>query len=150
MTCCKTDGPASGIHNLLNKTVYAVVAAFINIEVITSTPAAPEQRRAFADAHFAAAVGEGRLEVGFLKGEWSQANRHLGLGGRAPVLVCLTGPAGAFKQKGTVSLWKKAFTGPFTLLNGFSGHFTVQSDQICDLSSLFRVHTTYCQKMCYA
>ena len=28
------------------------------------------------------------------------------------ILVSLLGPAGAFEQKGTVSLWKNAFTAP--------------------------------------
>jgi hypothetical protein len=44
----------------------------------------------------------------------------------------------------------KVFAVPFALLNGFSGHFTVQLDQICNIGSLFRGHTTCCRTRCYA
>src|SRR5712691_1667857 len=44
----------------------------------------------------------------------------------------------------------KVFAVPSALLNGFSGHFTVQLDQICNIGSLFHGHTTYCRTRCYA
>jgi hypothetical protein len=44
----------------------------------------------------------------------------------------------------------KVFAVPSALLNGFSGHFTVQLDQICNIGSLFHGHTTYCRARCYA
>ena len=44
----------------------------------------------------------------------------------------------------------KVFAVPSALLNGFSGHFTVQLDQICNIGSLFHGQTTYCRTRCYA
>src|SRR5215510_2391387 len=44
----------------------------------------------------------------------------------------------------------KVLAVPSTLLKGFSGHFIVQLDQICDIGSLFHGHATYCQTKCYA
>src|SRR5262249_45532074 len=43
----------------------------------------------------------------------------------------------------------KVFAVPSTLWNGFSGHFTVQLDQICNIGSLFHGYTTYCRTRCY-
>ena len=44
----------------------------------------------------------------------------------------------------------KVFAVLSALLNGFSGHFTVQLDQICTIGSLFHGHTTCCRKRCDA
>ena len=44
----------------------------------------------------------------------------------------------------------KVFAVPSALLNEFSGHFTVQLDQICNIGSLFHGHTTCCRTRCYA
>ena len=63
------------------------------------------------------------------------------------------GPAGAFKQKGTVSLWKSAFATPSTYLlicrTGFLVILQYSQNQVCDIGSLFRSHTTYCRKKRY-
>src|SRR5882672_2052145 len=52
------------------------------------------------------------------------------LRGRETVLDVHFGPAGAFKQKSTVSLWKKAFAAPSTLFERvfWSFYSTVRSD----------------------
>ena len=44
----------------------------------------------------------------------------------------------------------KVFAVLSTLLNGFSGHFTVQLGQIGTIGSLFYGHTTCCRTRCYA
>jgi hypothetical protein len=44
----------------------------------------------------------------------------------------------------------KVFAVPSALLNRFSGHFTVQLDQIYNIGSLFHGHTPYCRTRCYA
>jgi predicted nucleic acid-binding protein len=43
----------------------------------------------------------------------------------------------------------KVFAVPSALLNEFSGHFTVQLDQLCHSGSLFHGYTTCCRTRCY-
>ena len=62
-------------------------------------------------------------------------------------LTRVLGPAGAFKQKITVSRFCRSIR---LIERVFWSFYSTELDQICTIGSLFHGHTTYCRTRCYA